>query len=100
MARARGQRPVAQGHRAGPDRSLVDAQVSGRYGTVPDNYEASAQKAVAWIEANREAMTGIPKTYLDRMLHDLKHGGVAALRAALYRCAELRDGKGILGVRK
>lgn len=100
MARSRGQRPVAQGDRGGPDRSPLDAQVSGRYGTVPDNYEASAQKAVAWIEANREAMTGISKTYLDRMLHDLKHGGVAALRAALYRCAELRDGKGIVGVRK
>lgn len=100
MARAREQRPVAQGHRAGPDRSLVDAQVSGRYAPVSENYEDSAKKAVAWIEANRETMTGIPKTYLDRMLHDLKHGGVAALRAALYRCAELRDGKGILGVRK
>lgn len=100
MASARGQRPVAQGHGGGSDRSLVDAELSGRYGTVPENYEASAQKAVAWIEANREAMTGIPKAYLDRMLHDLKHGGVAVLRAALYRCAELRDGKGILGVRK
>lgn len=78
----------------------MDTELPGRYGRVPESYERSAEKAIAWLKENREAMTGIPKAYLDRMLHDLKHGGVAVLRAALYRCAELRDGKGVIGVRK
>ena len=100
MARSRGQRPVAQGDRGGPDRSLLDAELSGRYGPVSENYEDSAKKAVAWLEGSRGSLSGVPERYLTRMLHDLKHGGVAVLRSALYRCAELRDGKGVMGVRK
>lgn len=100
MARSREQRAAAEGHGGGPGRSLVDAELSGRHGPVPESYERSAEKAIAWLKENRASLTDIPTQYIDHMLVDLALGGIAVLRAALYRCAELRDGKGVVGVRK
>ena len=78
----------------------LDAEVVKRYGRVPYGYEESSKKAIKWLEENRGKLTDIPPEYIDRMLHDLKYAGIAVLRSALYRCADLRDKGYIIGRKK
>lgn len=87
------------GDQVAPSNKAMDAEVH-RAGRVPRSYEESAGRAIEWVEANRASMTHVPDQYFDRLLCDLRHGGIAPLRAALYRCKDLRDTGRIMGARK
>lgn len=88
-----------QADRMAPSNKAVDAEVH-RAGPVPRSYEESAGRAIEWVEANRASMTHVPDQYFDRLLYDLRYGGIAPLRAALYRCKDLRDTGHVMGIRK